>query len=121
VIVTLTPEDARYIRDHFRLKRARIVTIPVPYEALPLIDSERAVAAPAKENDHDRDLLFLGNLYHHPNMEALLWFMRECAPHLHPGFTLHLCGLDKPLNGPRSVRRIYASSDTDLSRTWRNN
>ena len=43
-------------------------------------------------------MLFLGNLYHRPNLDGLRWFLAQVAPRLAEGWTLHLCGLDAPLD-----------------------
>ena len=48
-----------------------------------------------------RDLVMVANFFHRPNVDALEWFLAECAPALDPGFTLHVCGQDGPLERAR--------------------
>jgi hypothetical protein len=90
-IVTLTEEDRRGLLAWFPALADRTVVVPVPFE-LPPPPTAVPLAPPV------RDLLMLGNFFHRPNVDALIWFLRECAPHLPDGFTLHLCGLDRPLD-----------------------
>jgi glycosyltransferase involved in cell wall biosynthesis len=102
VVVTLTREDALYIQKHFRPIGGKIVTVPVAFEPPARKgETDRAAsgAVTAVDNGEARDLLFLGNFFHRPNIEALEWFLQKCAPHLEPGFTLHLCGMDGPIRG----------------------
>lgn len=92
-IVTLTEQDRLAIIRWFPRLHERIVHIPAPFEAA------QAISPHIRSNDPVRDLLMVGNFFHSPNVDALMWFLRDCAPHLVPGFTLHICGLDKPLDG----------------------
>lgn len=90
-IVTLTDEDRDAIHASFPHLARRVSTIPVPFEP------------PSSSGSADGtlsayDLLMVGNFFHAPNVDALLWFLAECSPHLSPGFTLHLCGIDRPLD-----------------------
>lgn len=99
VIVTLTPEDAEYIKEHFHGVANKVMTVPVVFE-LPFKENCKLIQPTQEfpEHSQSRHLLFLGNLYHRPNLDALQWFLKECAPYLVPGFFLHLCGMDKPLD-----------------------
>ena len=93
-VVALTPEDAAFVRRAFPFFARRITDIPVSVELpdlLPEIESDAAAGV--------CELLMVANFYHRPNVDALRWFLAECAPHLGPGWTLHLCGLDEPLAG----------------------
>ena len=102
-VVALTPEDARFIRRAFPFFAARVTDVPVSID-LP------APARPMEPGDGRREILFLGNLYHRPNVDGLRWWMREVAPRLGDGWTLHLCGLDAPLDDaplpPSAVRVV---------------
>jgi glycosyltransferase involved in cell wall biosynthesis len=91
-IVTLTDDDRDWILQRFPGVHGRVSTIPVPVSC---VDAEST----ARPTAPVRDLVMVGNFFHRPNVDALLWFCRECAPHLRHRFTLHVCGLDKPLHG----------------------
>lgn len=99
MIVTLTKEDGDYIRRHFKGAGDKVVTIPVVFDysftSKVKRDGDRGVE---RSKEGEKELLFLANLFHAPNLEGLEWFLYECAPHLEPGFTLHLCGMDAPLD-----------------------
>lgn len=90
-IVTLTEEDARAVAAWFPFAANRTVAIAVPFDEPP--------PAPRPPADAPlRDLVMVANFFHSPNVDALAWFVAECAPSLDPGFTLHVCGQDKPLD-----------------------
>lgn len=91
-VVALTPEDAAYVRRAFPWFARKITDIPVSF------DLPESVPAPESEGSA-REMLFVGNFYHRPNVDALRWFLAECAHHLDPSWTLHVCGLDEPLSG----------------------
>jgi glycosyltransferase involved in cell wall biosynthesis len=93
-IVTLTEEDRAGLLAWFPSVAGKTVVVPVPFDT-PATNPIAPIATPV------RDLLMLGNFFHRPNVDALLWFLGECAPHLPPGFTLHVCGLDRPLDAVR--------------------
>lgn len=95
-IIALTEQDRAAIADWFPMVRDRTVHIPAPFEPADFLSPQ-----PKPEDAPVRHLMMVGNFFHSPNVDGLLWFLRECAPHLEPGFTLHLCGLDKPLDGLR--------------------
>jgi glycosyltransferase involved in cell wall biosynthesis len=99
-IVVLTEEDRTAICRDMGLAGAKVVVVPVSFR--PPLSTHRERTDVTSETT--RDLLFLGNLYHPPNVEGLLWFLRECATHLSPGFRLHLCGIDTPLDHIRLPR-----------------
>jgi glycosyltransferase involved in cell wall biosynthesis len=88
-IVALTEEDARFIRRWFPGASGRTVAIPVSFHAA----ETRAVPSGKTE----RSVLFAGNFHHRPNLEALLWFLAGCGPHIEPPITVHVVGLAEPL------------------------
>ena len=88
-IIALTPEDAEWLRRHFPFVSAKVTAIPVSFRADPLHDLNGPVRS--------RHLLYAANFYHRPNVDGLIWFLRECAPRIEPDVTLHLVGLDEPL------------------------
>jgi glycosyltransferase involved in cell wall biosynthesis len=96
-IVTLTAEDRDALVGWYPFLADRTVTIPVPFEETASPAGDAMPPGPA------RDLLMIGNFFHRPNVDALQWFLARCAPHLTPGFTLHLCGLDAPLDAVNLV------------------
>ncbi len=90
-IVALTQEDAQSIRAHFPWLAANVTTIPVSF---------RMPVRPTREagTPQVRDLVMVGNFFHTPNVDALRWFLADCAPHLGAGFVLHVFGIDGPLD-----------------------
>ena len=92
-IVTLTHEDRAALLRWFPRLAERTKSIPVPFE------EPGALSVDVPEPNAARDLVMIGNFFHRPNVDGLLWFLSQCAPHLNPGLTLHLCGLDRPLDG----------------------
>lgn len=90
-IVALTDEDADSLRRSFPSHCARIVSIPVSFR-MP------ALKPPGPLAPQVRDLVMVGNFFHGPNVDALRWFLSECAPHLDAGFALHIFGIDGPLD-----------------------
>ena len=102
-IVALTPQDAAFVRRAFPFFARKVADVPVsidlPVPARPVDSAGRA----------RREMLFLANWYHPPNVDGLRWFLAEVAPRLGEGWTLHLCGLDAPLDGvdlPASPVRV---------------
>jgi hypothetical protein len=89
LIITLTDADAAAIARAFPFFARRTVAVPAPFDA-PVLEFVPPRAEP-------RALLMVANFHHSPNKDGLRWFLRECAPHLEPGFTLHLCGNDSAL------------------------
>jgi glycosyltransferase involved in cell wall biosynthesis len=91
-IVTLTEEDRAWLVRSFPALAGRTSAIPVPFPvpATGPPSEARTVSA--------HDLLMVANFFHRPNVDGLLWFLRECAPHLRRNYTLHVCGLDRPLD-----------------------
>jgi glycosyltransferase involved in cell wall biosynthesis len=90
-VVALTPQDAAFVRRAFPFLARKVTDVPV---SIDLPEPADAVEA----GDGGREMLFLGNLYHRPNVDGLRWFLAEVAPRLGQGWTLHLCGLDAPLD-----------------------
>lgn len=93
-VITLTNEDKACLEQWYPFLRSRIQTLPVHFECTEPNREWTAVPNP-------REMLFIGNFYHQPNVDGLLWFLKEVAPDLSPGFTLHLCGIDNPLDNVR--------------------
>lgn len=99
LIVTLTEEDADYIRSRFKVPYDKVIAIPGPFhQPSQLRKIKGGSAEGGRKTPCGKHLLFLANLFHGPNLEGLEWFLRECVPYLETGFTLHLCGLDGPLD-----------------------
>lgn len=88
-IVTLTTEDRDAILAWFPSMESRTACVAAPFEP---------PASPPPNEPTVRQLMMVGNFFHTPNLDALRWFVERCGPHLDPGFTLHLCGLDGPLD-----------------------
>ena len=91
-IIALTEQDRDWIVKHFPWVARRTVYIPVPFRHEAREPPEGLPKVPTRE------LLMVANFFHSPNVDAVRWFVRECAPHLESGFRLHLCGLDRPLD-----------------------
>lgn len=100
-VVALTPEDAAYLRRVFPFAARKVTDVPVSVD-LP----HPAPPVPPRR----REVLMLGNFHHRPNVDGLRWWLGEVAPRLGDGWTLHLCGLDEPLEGaglpPSPVRVV---------------
>lgn len=113
-IVTLTPQDAAFVRRAFPFFARKVTDVPVSF------DVPEPVAPGSGEGR--RELLFLGNLYHRPNLDGLRWWIREVAPRLGDGWTLHLCGLDAPLDEaalpPSPARIVRHGFVEDLARRF---
>lgn len=113
-VAALTPEDAAFIRRAFPFFARKVAHVPV---CMDVPDSTPPGAAGG-----GRALLFLGNLYHPPNGDGLRWWLREVAPRLGPGWTLHLCGLDAALGDadlpPSPVRVVRHGFVEDLGRAF---
>jgi len=114
LIITLTEADRAAIARWFPFFAARTVSVPAPFEP-PNLESRPARAGP-------RELLMVANFFHSPNRDGLRWFLRECAPRLEPGFTLHLCGIDgaltpEDLTSPHLtiVRHGFVARDEDVA------
>lgn len=90
-VITLTDEDRTWLERWYPFLRFRVSTLPIQFEC-----AEKP-PNPSTSTSY-RDLLFVGNFFHGPNIDAVVWFINEVAPGLEPGFTLHLCGLDGPLD-----------------------
>ncbi|HYR12102.1 MAG TPA: glycosyltransferase [Longimicrobium sp.] len=90
-VVTLTPDDAAFLRRAFPFFARKVTDIPVSF------DVPDDLPAPGTRGG-GRELLFLANFHHRPNVDGLRWLLREVAPRLGDGWTLHLCGLDQPLD-----------------------
>ena len=112
-IISLTVEDAAAIRRWFPFVSRKVATIPAPVE-LPF-------GLECLRRSNDSNLLMVANFHHAPNVHGLLWFLEECAPLLQSEFTLHVCGLDAPLDGlpdrhgkVRVVRHGFVESPGDI-------
>lgn len=116
-IITLTEADKQAVARWFPFYAARVEFIPAPFDA----PAMAAGAVPI--GTISRDLMMVANFFHSPNRDGLRWFLKECAPHLEPGFTLHLCGLDtalepSDLQSPyiRLVRHGFVADNQELAR-----
>ncbi|HEY6123065.1 MAG TPA: glycosyltransferase, partial [Steroidobacteraceae bacterium] len=114
LIIVLTDADRAAIARWFPFFAARTVSVPAPFEP-PSLASTPPRAGP-------RELLMVANFFHSPNRDGLRWFLRECAPRLEPGFTLHLCGIDgalsaEDLTSPHLaiVRHGFVARDEDVA------
>lgn len=98
-IIALTEEDAAAIRQWFPLVAPKVVAVPAPVEIPPRLEGHRRTTG--------RNLVMVANFHHPPNVEGLHWFLGECAPRLRFEYTLHICGLDAPLDGlPGQVAKV---------------
>jgi len=70
-VVTMTEEDAAYLRSYSGGLNIR--TIPIG------IDLER-FSAPAEDANRPLEVLFVGNFRHSPNVEAVAFLIRHIAP-----------------------------------------
>jgi polysaccharide biosynthesis protein PslH len=91
-IIALTPEDRDALSSYFPWLRSKVVDIPVPFAPAEL----RVNRGP--DQRLPRDLVMVANFFHRPNVDAIIWFLQQCAPHLKPGLTLNVFGLDGPLD-----------------------
>lgn len=114
LIITLTEADRLAIAGWFPFFAARTVSVPAPFEP-PKLPALPVRAGP-------REMLMVANFFHSPNRDGLRWFLRECAPRLEPGFTLHLCGIDgaltpEDLTSPHLaiVRHGFVERDEDVA------
>lgn len=90
-VITLTDEDRQCLERWYPFLRSRVRTLPIHFECSG--DPPRRTVSTSS-----RELLFVGNFFHQPNVDALIWFLQEVGPGLEAGFKLHLCGLDGPLD-----------------------
>ena len=93
-IVTLTEEDRLALTAWFPFAAGKTTAIPVPFD-----EPARPPLPPAPAPL--RELVMVANFFHRPNVDALEWFLTECAPALDAGYTLHVCGQDAPLERAR--------------------
>jgi glycosyltransferase involved in cell wall biosynthesis len=114
LVITLTDADRLAIAGWFPFFASRTVSVPAPFEP-PNLPALPVRAGP-------REMLMVANFFHSPNRDGLRWFLRECAPHLEPGFTLHLCGIDgaltpEDLTSPHLtiVRHGFVARDEDVA------
>jgi glycosyltransferase involved in cell wall biosynthesis len=90
-IIALTEEDAGAIRRWFPFVASKVVAVAAPVEMPSRFEGRRGPTG--------RQLVMVANFHHPPNVEGLHWFLEKCAPLLQSEYTLHVCGLDAPLEG----------------------
>jgi glycosyltransferase involved in cell wall biosynthesis len=112
-IIALTEEDAEAIRRWFPFVGPKVVAIPTPVEMPPGLECQC--------RSKDRNLIMVANFHHAPNVDGLRWFLEKCAPLLQSECTLHVCGLDAPLDGlpdqhgkVRVVRHGFVENPEDI-------
>ncbi len=85
-VITMTPEDAAYLRSYS--PRANIRAIPIG------VDTQRFTPFP-EDTGRPVEVVFVGNFHHSPNIEAALFLIRHIAPKF-PGMHFVLPGLNVP-------------------------
>lgn len=118
VDVVLTPSADEKTIIHELWPPARVLAIPAyMYDAGDLYSSSRASLSKDR-----KDILFLGGYGHVPNVDAVLWFVREVLPIVReqlPGVVFHIAGSNPPdeiknLEGPGVRVRGYVSDLTQF-------
>jgi hypothetical protein len=95
-IVALTEEDAAFARKILPRYAERITAVPISFE--PHDAPPADAAADVGTRNH---VVMAANFWHKPNIEGLMWFLTDCAPHLKSDIVLHLVGLADALTGVR--------------------
>jgi polysaccharide biosynthesis protein PslH len=112
-VVTMTPEDAAYLKSY--VPEANVRPIPIG------IDPEEFRPCEAKASDQV-SVLFMGNFFHFPNVEAARFLLREIAPRF-PEVRFRIAGspiLEGTLTGSNvelaghipDTRTLYRSPNT---------
>jgi glycosyltransferase involved in cell wall biosynthesis len=96
-IVALTPEDAAFAKRILPWYSDRITSVPISFEPHGAGSTDGAGESGAQNH-----VVLAANFWHRPNVEGLLWFLSECAPHLQNEIVLHLVGLADPLTDVRA-------------------
>ena len=113
-VVTMTKDDAAYLKSYAR--RADIRAIPIG------VDAEYFKPSPEALLSQDVQVVFLGNFRHTPNVEAAEFLLERIAPHF-PSIPFIIAGayfpeaLNKPSNAVFSgyvadARKLLDSSNT---------
>ena len=95
-VVTMTKEDAKYLRSY--AYRANIRDIPIG------IDPEYFQPAALAPSDRPIEILFIGNFRHTPNVEAASFLLEQIAPHF-PKVEFVIAGSYLP-NGLRRASNV---------------
>jgi glycosyltransferase involved in cell wall biosynthesis len=90
-VVTMTTDDARYLRSYAR--RANICAIPIG------IDTECFQPHSAAPEESTVQVVFVGNYRHSPNVEAAEFLLEQIAPHF-PGIEFVIAGSYLPSEIP---------------------
>lgn len=96
-VVTMTKEDADYLRSYAR--SANIRHIPIG------IDPEYFQPA-VEDSSHTVEVLFMGNFRHTPNVEAADFLLREIAPHF-PDTKFVIAGPHVPATLPPARNAVF--------------
>ncbi len=96
-VVTMTKEDADYLRSYTR--SANIRHIPIG------IDPEYFQPA-VEDSSHPVEVLFMGNFRHTPNVEAAEFLLREIAPHF-PDTKFVIAGPHVPATLTRARNAVF--------------
>ena len=86
-VVTMTDDDARYLRSYAR--QANIRAIPIG------IDAEYFQPEPDSSHEQQIDVVFVGYFRHTPNLEAAEFLLKEIAPYF-PGIAFVIAGSHFP-------------------------
>jgi hypothetical protein len=66
-----------------------------PIRNIPIYIYDKIVTDVEKDFSKRKDLIFVGNFNHRPNIDAILWFSKEIYPNIikkYPNITLHIVG-----------------------------
>ena len=112
-VVTMTPEDAAYLKSYAPGANVRSIPIGIDAQEFSPIEPGPSEAV---------SVLFMGNFFHLPNVEAARFLVREIAPRF-PGVRFRIAGspiLEGPQGGPNveltghvpDTRTLYHSPNT---------
>ncbi len=96
-IVALTAEDAEFAKRILPWYSERITSVPISFEPHGTEPWDEGGEVGALNH-----IVLAANFWHRPNVEGLMWFLSECAPHLKSDIVLHLVGLDDALTEVRA-------------------
>jgi glycosyltransferase involved in cell wall biosynthesis len=86
LVVTVSEEDARWVREHYA--PARLLTLPLPVDAAYFAPAGPAAEVPGR-------IVFTGLMNHPPNADAAVFFARDVLPRVQreePGATFEVVG-----------------------------